>query len=1845
MSGYGQGYGQQAYTNQQDQQQGQYGAQQGQYGYQAAQQQTGGAAGGYSGQAAYGTQVQTATGYGTQQQAGYGSSYAAQPQATATYQAGQYASAGQPAAQVGGGGTSAYTQQPQAASGTATGYSAGAYGAAAPASAATAGYGSYAAASTGASNAYGGVAAQQGSYGQAQAPAASAAYATPADPRRTSGTAAAPAQAQQYGYGSYAGQQQQPNGGSAAPSSATASTQYGQQAAVTGGYGGQATQQGGSSYGAAAGQQAAAYGSAASGYGTAVPAAAASTGYGAVPQQGAAAYGQQGAAAATGYSRAPAPAAAAAGGTYGSGYTSGPTPAAPSAAAAAPSAAAYGSGYRAGGGGYGGGAGRGGGGGTASGAGPYRRPGGFNSAAPAGQPGGGFGPPPSASSPFKGPPGGGAGAGGFSGPPGPRSGGPPAAYGQGPPPYKQRPIDRPPPRHHMPLSPVGGRGGGAHGPPPRDYRPRHLDLPGTSAGGGRDERRHAAAAAPPPPAARRHSPSPAALEARVVPYGVKLPAYSLAAGSAEYREVERRHSLLYMAHDFTKVVNCWVQEPACDTALAGRLLPLEQRVPLEHFVSAVKQDSTAGAAYDMDQRNVAPSGSVLYNAKVVFTTGLGEADRAALLAGAADKAGEHLGRLLKFVVARADRGGNKSGIFCLGGRCDPSMDGDPADGDAALIAAARRHVAAQVQLELPQAGEGDWQRFLEVHYMRLDRNDVEHHQEVTVVYLVDASRCLASIEDWPAVWRAQQRPAVQQRLAAEHAAKKQAAEAAAAADIKKKEEEEKKEDGAKDEEGTEKEGEAEGVKAEVKAEGEEAPAAAVPAEEDVLPEPEMPAQPQLQLVGLYTDKLKLKTSAISLDGLLDYNTSDKDECTFELSLFAEAFQQALLRDAGAAILAELYRQREAAVKRREERKRKRDAEKAEEAKKLKTSRAEDATGLAGGASEATMTAAAAPAAAVSGGSEGKDKAGAAAPVTAVAAGDVSGATSGSKTMRVLSKPELALAFRFLDKTGSGYILTDDLRRLLEGLGLALHHAVVKELCVNVADVSGKYKNERVHYMSLCETEVAAPPEPVADAPAAAADPAAAAVASEEAAVAASEGAAEVAEQAAVHGDGDVEMKEERQKEGDGKAAAADGAAEVAVEPEMADVAAEAAVSADGGAAGAEQEQAAPPADADADMADGDTPAADGSAAVETAAEEPEDAELAAEVAALDIEGLASREKLASLTVAQLSKYLQLHRLPTGGKKAEVVALGATSHLNVKVESGVFGRHKAGGSLKWNPFEKGISFVASDGRRADPEGLCNCRDAGVVAARTAKQECHPEKECVVPELNACPPCEPAAAAAAAQPNGSTAAPCSQAPIPTWRSSPHVVATDHKPGMSAIQMQKSIVSLGATSRSRRAVAKLLAGEPISVAFIGGSSTWGQGAWNVGMPDFPSIVFKWLRETFPGANHTLVNGAVPGTPSSYFALCSRWHVPADVDLVVVEFNVNDGAHPTVDPIRRAHERMLRKLLQYDNWPAVLELVLYRYPGQNLTECAMDKDVPAVYRYAYDDELAVLAQYYHTPLISTRSFVWDYLPETAVEPSSRTDDMRQLWGKEEGEIEVDHPSGVGHGWIADILIHWLQQTLDDVARNPITPEDEQDAQRSLNVPMYWGNWESRNNTCMMGVQVKELVTKADPAFKWTNEGTDKKPKWGYVSNKPGSSLRLTLNTNVTGRSMPDGTVSVAVAFLKSYQHMGWFEVVCEGGCSCEPLKRSGHLQQEFNVSQLHLGHMFVTVSEACKLRMTVLNETESGEHKFKLIGLIVSEAAGMMLQDSQEDLPLGIQFSQPTREGSQTGAAREDPDAPTNR
>src|SRR5690606_20847828 len=73
---------------------------------------------------------------------------------------------------------------------------------------------------------------------------------------------------------------------------------------------------------------------------------------------------------------------------------------------------------------------------------------------------------------------------------------------------------------------------------------------------------------------------------------------------------------------------------------------------------------------------------------------------------------------------------------------------------------------------------------------------------------------------------------------------------------------------------------------------------------------------------IFADTQKEKLNAnitcmtISLDGLLDYNEEDKLEKTFEVSLFAEAFQEMLHRYYGAIILEAIKKYVEEKTKKR-----------------------------------------------------------------------------------------------------------------------------------------------------------------------------------------------------------------------------------------------------------------------------------------------------------------------------------------------------------------------------------------------------------------------------------------------------------------------------------------------------------------------------------------------------------------------------------------------------------------------------------------------------------------------------------------------------------------------------------------------------------------------------------------------------------------------------------------------------------------------------------------------------------------------------------------------------------------
>jgi hypothetical protein len=171
-------------------------------------------------------------------------------------------------------------------------------------------------------------------------------------------------------------------------------------------------------------------------------------------------------------------------------------------------------------------------------------------------------------------------------------------------------------------------------------------------------------------------------------------------------------------------------------------------------------------------------------------------------------------------------------------------------------------------------------------------------------------------------------------------------------------------------------------------------------------------------------------------------------------------------------------------------------------------------------------------------------------------------------------------------------------------------------------------------------------------------------------------------------------------------------------------------------------------------------------------------------------------------------------------------------------------------------------------------------------------------------------------------------------------------------------------------------------------------------------------------------------------------------------------------------------------------------------------------------------------------------------------------------------------------------------------------------------------------------------------------RPKWGYVSTRPGSRLHINVSTVASSSGTSKAEVMVELSYLKSYEGMGvanvsergrgaplggsaawppWprsglqspsrspstarctrapaqrrpppaaaAQVTCEGGCTCTPSQLNGH--HGLHNSQLFLHSFAVSQSPACTIAVLVVEETSggSGAHKVKVTGIIISEQAG---------------------------------------
>jgi hypothetical protein len=109
----------------------------------------------------------------------------------------------------------------------------------------------------------------------------------------------------------------------------------------------------------------------------------------------------------------------------------------------------------------------------------------------------------------------------------------------------------------------------------------------------------------------------------------------------------------------------------------------------------------------------------------------------------------------------------------------------------------------------------------------------------------------------------------------------------------------------------------------------------------------------------------------------------------------------------------------------------------------------------------------------------------------------------------------------------------------------------------------------------------------------------------------------------------------------------------------------------------------------------------------------------------------------------------------------------------------------------------------------------------------------------------------------------------------------------------------------------------------------------------------------------NVSIYNGAVAGTLSTFMSACVRNHLPEDVDLVLVEYAVNDLPGHLLDSDQRmGFERLLRKVLNYPKRPAVVLVNTYQW-----------FNVKGSYWGNVEADFSEYASYYGLPTVSLKA------------------------------------------------------------------------------------------------------------------------------------------------------------------------------------------------------------------------------------------------------------------------------------
>ena len=276
---------------------------------------------------------------------------------------------------------------------------------------------------------------------------------------------------------------------------------------------------------------------------------------------------------------------------------------------------------------------------------------------------------------------------------------------------------------------------------------------------------------------------------------------------------------------------------------------------------------------------------------------------------------------------------------------------------------------------------------------------------------------------------------------------------------------------------------------------------------------------------------------------------------------------------------------------------------------------------------------------------------------------------------------------------------------------------------------------------------------------------------------------------------------------------------------------------------------------------------------------------------------------------------------------------------------------------------------------------------------------------------------------------------------------------------LQPETGIVNRGNQGRIKKVMKRAMAGEKLTLGFLGGSIT--QGSLS-STPEtcYAYLVYEWWKKTFPNAEFVYLNAGIGGTTSQFGVA----RVESDLlrykpDFVIVEFSVNDDNN---EFFLETYEGLIRKIYGSEEKPAVLIVHNVCYDtGKNAEEQHLK-----------------IGKHYGIPCVGMKETIYSLIERGELQNKDITpDDL--------------HPNDKGHGLVAEVITYFLNKMYEDIEQEEeaegefpksITPNNFENSTRFQN-----DNCETK---CFGFVEDKQKQENIREIFRngWTAEHKDDK-------------------------------------------------------------------------------------------------------------------------------------------------------------